>query len=175
MTSLRVRVASGRALALLGWAGLGLLVLLTVLPLVGITPRPVLSGSMEPSIATGGLVLTRQVDPSSIVVGDVVTYRSGEDLVTHRVVGDAVDGDHTMLQTRGDATESADPPVRRSDVVGRAVLDLPFLGRLLLTFGSGFGFLLGLAAPLLLILLGNVLARQRDSATSRDSDLAVAT
>jgi signal peptidase len=147
-------------------------VLLTVLPLVGITPRPVLSGSMEPSIATGGLVLTRQVDPSSIAVGDVVTYRSGDDLVTHRVVEDAVDGDHTMLRTRGDATESADPPVRRSDVVGSAVLDLPFLGRLLLAFGTGFGLLLGLAAPLLLIFLGNLPARQRAAAASHDSDIA---
>ena len=46
----------------------------------------VASGSMEPQIKTGSLVVTRPVEPDEIAVGDIITFKSasGGTMITHR-------------------------------------------------------------------------------------------
>ena len=46
------------------------------------------SGSMEPDIQTGSLVISKRVSPDNLVVGDVITFKSKDEsttLVTHRI------------------------------------------------------------------------------------------
>ena len=50
----------------------------------GYKPFIVLSGSMEPSIMTGDMVFVKETDPDSLKVGDVIAYKSGSAVVTHR-------------------------------------------------------------------------------------------
>ena len=45
----------------------------------------VLSGSMEPALHVGGVVLIKSVEPLNITTGDIIAYRSGESLITQRV------------------------------------------------------------------------------------------
>jgi len=53
---------------------------------MGYKPFIVLSGSMEPTISTGDLVLTKEVAPEQINIGDIITFRvEGNTMVTHRV------------------------------------------------------------------------------------------
>ena len=52
----------------------------------GYKPFIVLSGSMEPSIMTGDMVFVKETDPDSLKVGDVIAYKSGSAVVTHRIV-----------------------------------------------------------------------------------------
>jgi signal peptidase I len=90
-------------------------------------PLVVLSGSMEPSMPTGSLVLTKSVDPGTVRVGDVITFRllSGShetDSATHRVVAIEQRPEGLSFITKGDANQAPDPtPVPSSALVGRVV------------------------------------------------------
>ena len=59
--------------------------LFLVLYALGIRPYIVLSGSMEPSISTGSIVLvdTLHRNPK---INDVITYQIGSNRVTHRMI-----------------------------------------------------------------------------------------
>ena len=63
-------------------------VLLVGVRLIGLTPFPVLSGSMEPAYHVGSLIYVKETKPEKIEVGDAITYVVNEDLLvsTHRVV-----------------------------------------------------------------------------------------
>lgn len=108
----------------------------------------VLSGSMEPSISPGDVVI---VDAgASIESGDVITYGRSADSVptTHRVVG-VVDGGY---ETKGDANENVDAGVvSRDDVVGQVVLVIPFIGHVILWANTPMGFVALVVIPLVLL------------------------
>ncbi|WP_274421960.1 signal peptidase I [Blautia sp. XA-2221] len=84
----------------------------------------VLSGSMEPALKTGGIIFT---DTKKNVpgIGDIITYRLGDMLVTHRVT----DKRDSAYITRGDANEGEDAaPVMQEQIVGTVVFFIPVLG-----------------------------------------------
>ncbi|GAA4418919.1 hypothetical protein GCM10023169_09060 [Georgenia halophila] len=131
--------------AALGWAGrvlawvviLGAVAILAAAVVVpraaGATPYTVTTGSMEPALPPGTLVVVRPVPHDQIGVGDVITYQleSGEPAVaTHRVV--AVGTDMTgayRYTTRGDANDADDrTPVRSEQIRGRLWYAVPYLG-----------------------------------------------
>ena len=79
----------------------------------------VLSSSMEPALPLGGVVFIKPVETDEITTGDIIAYRSGELLITHRVVDVIDQADEPSFVTKGDASE--DPgitPVSASAVVG---------------------------------------------------------
>lgn len=92
-----------------------------------------MSGSMEPGLAVGALVVVRPVAGDDIAVGDIITFQleSGEPTVaTHRVIstGLASTGE-IRWQTQGDANDQPDAlPVRPVQVKGEAWYSVPHLG-----------------------------------------------
>lgn len=108
-------------LGLMAWA---------VLPLAaGWHGRVVLSGSMQPAINPGDVVLAVPVDPSRLRPGQTIAFRdpARQDHVdVHRIVRRNSDGTFT---TRGDANASADStPVPASNIVGLPRLRVPWIG-----------------------------------------------
>lgn len=103
--------------------------------IAGGTPYTVLTGSMEPDLPPGTLVVVRPVDTADIAVGDVITFQleSGKPAVsTHRVVGvgTRLDGEQ-VFTTQGDANGAPDrDPVREVQVQGRLWYSVPYLGHL---------------------------------------------
>ncbi|QSZ66836.1 signal peptidase I [Methanofollis aquaemaris] len=113
----------------------------------------VLSGSMEPAIHVGGVVVTRPAAASEIGEGEVITYREGGHLTTHRVV-EVIPGPPRAFVTKGDANEDPDPsPVAAKEVVGVVFLHLPFLGYVSHFIRSPPGFVLLIVVPASLLLL----------------------
>ncbi|WP_324650215.1 signal peptidase I [Georgenia sp. H159] len=106
------------------------LLLWSVLPAVlGWQPTVVMSGSMEPSIRTGDMVLTRDVPAGALRPGHVVLVddpsRPGSRLM-HRLVETDDDGG---LVLRGDANEDPDStPVAAADVRGVGIIRVPWVG-----------------------------------------------
>ena len=96
----------------------------------GLRPLVVRSGSMEPTIATGSMVLVRRIAADEIRKGDIVAVeRPDHTRVTHRVLGIERRGQTAELTMKGDANEDADAvpvTVRRAD---RLVYQVPELGR----------------------------------------------
>jgi signal peptidase len=89
----------------------------------------VLSGSMEPVIKTGGLVV---VSPSDTYLkGDVVTFSQdgSKTLITHRIVNTNKKDGVTYFQTKGDANNNPDSgEIRETDIIGKTSFSIPYLG-----------------------------------------------
>ena len=111
-----------------------LAILLHGLQFVGLKPYSVLSGSMQSVYPTGSLLYIRDVNPETLEVGDVITYKMlGGTLCTHRIIEIVSDEDNPNVlrfRTKGDENDTADPLVDRDRVVGKAVFCIPLLGYL---------------------------------------------
>lgn len=89
----------------------------------------VISGSMEPTFSVGDLLYVKKVDPSTIQVGDPITFILNEDLTvaTHRVI--RIDAENKRIYTKGDANEIEDQdPVHFNNVIGLPKFAIPKLG-----------------------------------------------
>lgn len=120
-------------LLVLGFVGamLGVIAILLVVPrATDARTLTVLTGSMTPALPVGSLVLVRPVDPRSLEVGDIATYRVGEDtLVTHRVASIDSSTVPNRFVFKGDANRGPDTtPISAEDVVGEVWFDIPYLG-----------------------------------------------
>lgn len=131
-----VRFASQVFLWLVILAAVAAVALAVAIPrIAGGTPYTVLTGSMEPDLPPGTLVVVRPVDAEDIALGDVITFQleSGKPTVaTHRVVavGTRLDGEQ-VFTTQGDANGIPDRnPVRAVQVQGRLWYSVPYLGHL---------------------------------------------
>lgn len=152
---------------LLNWLGL-LLLIVVVIPFViyavpGVVGAEgsyvVLSGSMEPTISTGDVVVVDDVDPGDIEERDVITYlRSGADTpTTHRVVGINEDGGELSFVTKGDANDDPDAsPVAASEVRGQVVFTIPYIGYVIEFVNTPTGFVALVVVPFALLLLSEV-------------------
>lgn len=115
---------------------------------LGYDIRIVESGSMEPTISTGAVVLTRPA--ASYQVGDVVTYqrRTDASATTHRLIAETTVAGESTFITQGDANNVADvEPVQVVEIAGLVWLDIPYLGYVLSFFRSPFGFLVLVLVP----------------------------
>lgn len=123
---------------------IGALVVLTVL-LVSVGPRVlpyqtyfVRSGSMEPTIETGAMVVLTKTDGSRLGPGDIITFKNPNDesiLVTHRIVEVETNEQGRVFVTKGDANTNPDPwRVPASGTGWKYAFDVPMIGYV-------FGFL----------------------------------
>ncbi|MET0998255.1 MAG: signal peptidase I [Marmoricola sp.] len=107
------------------------LVVWSILPLlVGWTPQVILSGSMEPRIHSGDVIVTREVQTADLTKGQVITTidpDSPEKTRTHRMLERDSAG---KIVTKGDANRDADSTsVTDAAVLGLGVVRVPYVGR----------------------------------------------
>ena len=119
---------------------------------LGWSPTLVTSGSMEPLVAPGDVVMIRPVSPEELLPNTVVLYdRPDTGRVLHRILEQMPDGTY---RTGGDANPVPDSAfVHLEDIEGAAVLAVPWVGRPALWFAQQRWLLLGGAAVVLLVVL----------------------
>jgi signal peptidase len=147
------RLCRGFALyAVLGFGG-GLLVAVAAPLAFHARPLTVLSGSMEPTLATGDVVVAKRILPADARVGDVITYRSpGGALITHRVRGIHARGSRFEVVTKGDANNAVEHwSIAADGQLSRSLYRVPYAGRVLARTSSREGKLVLVVAPLLLL------------------------
>jgi signal peptidase I len=84
--------------------------------------RSVVRGtSMLPSIFPGDILFIRREIIAKVRCGDVVLFRQGRYLCTHRVVRNRDNGEGPVLITRGDASARDDSPVSEKQMLGRVM------------------------------------------------------
>jgi signal peptidase I len=115
----------------------------------------VMSGSMEPTIGTGDVVVARQTAPMDVRVGDVVTFRDPLDherLITHRVREMHVEGDSVVFVTKGDANTGVEHwALGKDGTIGRVAFHVPKMGYFMVWFHSRYGLLILIVLPSLLL------------------------
>ena len=108
--------------------GIIIVLALCVIPqLFGVGIKEVVSGSMEPDIPKGSMVVVIPANISDLEVGDDVTYKlkSGK-YVTHRII--SMDQEEGYIQTKGINSRYADPPVYADGIIGKVAFAIPILG-----------------------------------------------
>ena len=130
----------------------------TKIDILGYQVKIVQSGSMEPAIKTGGIVV---IAPSNTYgVGDVVTY--GKDTqsqipVTHRIVEKAGEGRSVVYRTKGDANQDIDPrAVTQGSIIGKVALSIPYIGYVIQYARTPVGFIILVGIPALIIILDHM-------------------
>ena len=139
-----------------------LLVIVLLLPLglpklMGYEVYNVVSGSMEPTIPVGSMIIVKPMQGSEIAEKDIIVFHTSEEaVVTHRVMENhVVEGEFI---TKGDANDAEDlTTVLYANLIGRVTKHIPKLGDIMthITTPLGRVYLVGVA---LCGLLFNILA-----------------
>ncbi|MBR0134370.1 signal peptidase I [Candidatus Saccharibacteria bacterium] len=66
------------------------------------------SDSMRPTYSRGDIVIYKQNDPSEITIDDILVFKRGNRIITHRVVEIRGSGEDLRFIVKGDNNESAD-------------------------------------------------------------------
>ncbi len=123
----------------------------------GVGATVVLSGSMEPTLSTGDLLIIAEQE--SYDVDDVVVFQSNRMAVVHRIIEikeETVEGEdgeelQMLAVTQGDANNTPDDPIQMSQIKGTVVLRVPLVGYLVNMIKTPLGTILILAAAVFLL------------------------
>lgn len=124
---------------------------------LGVGATVVLSGSMEPTLSTGDLLIIAKQD--SYQVDDVVVFQANRMAVVHRIVelyekpvqGEDGEEIQQMAITQGDANNTPDDPIQVSQIKGTVVFRLPIVGYLINMIKTPIGTILILALAIFLL------------------------
>jgi signal peptidase len=113
------------------------------------TPTPLLaveSGSMEPTLYRGDLVIVRSEDPATLQVGDIVIYNgssagfSSTVPIVHRIIEIIDISGNLFFRTQGDNNPGPDPGERsESDIFAKVIGSVRYLGFVTLLLISPYG------------------------------------
>lgn len=108
------------------------------------------SGSMEPTIKTGSIVVVKP--EKDYKVGDIITFKDlnkSKTTVTHRIA--SVSGQ--FVTTKGDANKTADTDlINKSQIVGKEFLAIPYIGYIVGFSKTQTGFIILVIIPATLII-----------------------
>lgn len=100
---------------------------------LGIKTYIIVSGSMEPNINIGDMVIVKEVDESKLKVGDIISYRNGQNVITHRITKINIDNENIQYITKGDNNNTEDSVVLTIDSIeGKVIKKIPYIGKFIL-------------------------------------------
>lgn len=109
------------------------------------------SGSMVPKYAIGDVVMVNtKYDFDKLQIGDVITYKSGSNNVTHRIVEFAPNG---LPVTQGDANGTIDTVCGNNNRIVTGISEDNYVGKVTLGIGGLGNLLDSVAKPANFIIL----------------------
>ena len=136
---------------------------------MGFSILQVLTGSMEPTIPEGSMLLIQETDPKSLQPGDIISFFSPNPsldgaLNTHRIQQVVAEGDTLEFITKGDANFLEDQqPVAAQQVVGTVIFISPTLGKFVRLISNPLVFGLAILLPLAAMLIANLVRAMRSA------------
>jgi signal peptidase len=129
----------------------------TILPIPGnIKIFTVMSGSMEPTIKIGGIVVVKPT--LNYKVGDIISFSADINVkssITHRVTAINQKGSQTIYTVKGDANDVPDSnPVKKENVIGRVLFTIPWIGYALVWARQPLVFMAIIFIPAIAIIYG---------------------
>lgn len=115
------------------------------------------SGSMEPTIMTGDVIVIAKA--TSYQKNDVITFQDSEkSITTHRIYEvDEIGGEKQFI-TKGDANRAQDNNVvSANQIMGKVVLTIPRLGYFIFFLRSKIGVVIFLIIPACLIVVDEII------------------
>ena len=118
----------------------------------------VISGSMKPKYDIGDVLISKHVDPSTIKVGDTISYLGAkgdfvDKVITHQVVGIKVSEEGKYIfRAKGLANLVEDPTISESQLYGVVIYKSIILSTIYGIVGTNIGFYLFIIIPLMFII-----------------------
>lgn len=104
--------------------------------ILGYNYKTVLTGSMEPAIPVGSIIITKE--QSSYEMEDIISFQEEGAIITHRII--SIDRERYI--TKGDANNVADTEeVQQKQILGKVILTIPLLGYLVMWLMSPVGII----------------------------------
>ena len=106
----------------------------------------VVTGSMEPKYKVGDVLISKDIDPSKIKVGDTISYLGNNSnfygkVITHEVISIEKDTDGKLVfHTKGIANTIEDPVVSEDQIYGVAITKFKILSFLSKIVNNIYGF-----------------------------------
>ena len=136
-----------------------LLLIVSVFPIPGnYKVMTVLSGSMEPTIKMGSVVVVKPA--KDYKVGDIITfgpYSKTKPSTTHRIYEIKNVNGKKVYITKGDANNAPDNrEVRKEDILGKVIFSIPYFGYLASFAQKPYGFATLIIIPAILIVADQI-------------------
>ena len=136
-----------------------ILLIVSVFPITGNYKMMIVqSGSMEPAIKMGSIVMVKPVDDYKI--NDVISFGEATKTkapTTHRIYDMKVQGGEPIYITKGDANDAPDTKeIRKEDIVGKVLFSVPFVGYAVDFAKKPIGFALIIIVPATLIIIDEI-------------------
>lgn len=136
-----------------------MLLLVSIFPITGNYKILVVqSGSMEPSIHTGSIVVVKP--DTDYKVGDIITFGANTKTqipTTHRIVEIRLEEGQMVYKTRGDANNSEDiKEVSMKDIIGKVYFSVPHAGYIVDFVKKPVGLILIIVLPSIFIVIDEV-------------------
>jgi len=115
------------------------------------------SGSMEPAIMTGDIIMIH--NQNNYIKNDVITFHGSDGrIVTHRIVEISQKNGNSYFLTKGDANRSEDEDsITQDQIIGKVSLVIPKLGYLVAFSKSLPGLIILAIFPAVLFILDELL------------------
>jgi len=97
----------------------------------GVQPTVIYSGSMQPDIDIGDIVIISEVPTEQIKEGDIIQFKTSNSSIPiiHRVYEIQEEDNVKLYITKGDANDEPDSnPVYKEQIMGKAVFNIPKIG-----------------------------------------------
>ncbi len=97
----------------------------------GIKTYTIASGSMQPYLDVGDIVIVKNAQKDELKEGDIISYREGERVITHRIIEIDNSSDDVKYKTKGDNNNVEDNNLVKFNLVeGKVVQRVSKLGYL---------------------------------------------
>ena len=144
----------------------------------------VMTGSMEPDMPVGSLIVVEETPMQDLGEGDVISFYSRDPSLmgavnTHRIVDISKDEEAYLFQTKGDANNVVDRYItREEDVIGKVVFTSLIMGKMIRLASNPMIFLPLIVLPLAIMLIHSIyksysiaknLVREEEEAAVREA------
>ena len=146
----------------------------------GYAPLIVLTGSMEPKIKSGDLIIVKQIDGKDVKNEDVIAFidpdGNGTSILTHKVIEIYEENGTIFFKTKGDANNTEDRlPVSEDALVGIYVTRVAGAGNIAMFMQTTAGLVVCVIVPLVVLIGWDILRRRRfEKKNQQDTDALLA-
>jgi signal peptidase len=98
---------------------------------LGIKTYVIISGSMKPNLDIGDIVIVKKASEEELNEGDIIAFRQGQNVITHRISEIIVENGEKVYKTKGDSNNTEDSGTIKYELIeGKMINKIDFLGNI---------------------------------------------